>query len=56
LPVPSSVTYIVVGLAKKTAKGVKLPPVALAESVGKPGTTLIVVEAAPPTVGRELTA
>jgi hypothetical protein len=46
VPVPSSVTYIVVGLAKNTAKGVKFPLVALAESVGKPGTTVIVADAA----------
>ncbi len=55
LPDPSSLTYIVVALAKKTANGVKLPPVALAESVGKPGTTLMVAAAAPATVGSEET-
>ena len=41
--------------AKNTAKGVKLPPVALAESVGKPGTTLIVAAAAFATVGSDET-
>jgi hypothetical protein len=51
LPVPSSVTYIVVAFAKNTAKGVKSAPVTLAESLGKPGTILIVVEAAFTKVG-----
>ena len=55
LPVPSSVTYIVVAFPKKTAKGVKLPPVVLAGSVGKPGTTLMVAKAAPATVSSDHT-
>ena len=42
-----------VALAKNSAKGVKLPPVALAESVGKPGTTVIAAAAALATVGSE---
>jgi hypothetical protein len=41
--------------AKKVANGVKLPPVDLAESVGKPGTMLIVAEAPPTTNGSGLT-
>ena len=41
--------------AKKTAKGVKFPPVALAESVGKPGTMVIVCDAALATVGSDAT-
>jgi hypothetical protein len=36
----------VVALPKNTAKGVKLPPVGFAESVGKSGTTVIVAAAA----------
>jgi hypothetical protein len=42
---------MVVAFAKKTAKGVKSPPVDFAESVGNPGTMLIVVAAALATVG-----
>ena len=41
--------------AKNTAKGVKSPPLALAESVGNPGTILILVDAAFASVGSEFT-